>query len=510
MSKTLLKVLDDILIDLYNKNSISSDKNIINILYDDIHKILDLIDEYINKIKKNKKQYSSQFAEFLNFDNKLEKMQRSSTNPLSTIRYIILGMIYRHKKLTLSSKDEFKETKYNVKYITIIGDTEIKQKLFFLYIAIYYFESSIRKLLFIDPINRLSHIGLDFEFNARQIALMQINFETIKNENLETNSYIWLINPGKFNKKQNNLFMQLVVINKNMYKILHGPESLDIPYVYDIMLEGNKEHIVDFTSKIFDTRYLCEYFKVSIDDDKKCSIYDGLKYFDVISKKKYTDLEKSHESMGPVQDISWDINKLSSYHIQYALSDVMFLHKFLLMIYSKIGTITPQYIYSYKYVAAFTRFIFLERKEITDVTEYCKQLVNVVNNYMIKSKKINDNVTLLNIYNDIVQGMKISYENNSNNSGSNKQNKQNKIIIDIDFIMSIGYYKNVINFLFKYITYYVLSKNFTIYEKKNVRMNEKIDITELYKRLADYDFKSILKLSKLFEKESKKIILKKY
>src|SRR5690606_6226194 len=109
------------------------------------------------------------------------------------------------------------------------------------------------------------------------------------------------------------------------------------------------------------------YYKVSLNEDRQCNIYDGLKYFNVITQEKYDDLVQTSENRGPVQDISWNINKLSSFHIKYALYDVLFLEYYVKQLFSFIKNNTPKYYYTYSYISDVVRFSILERREITNI-----------------------------------------------------------------------------------------------------------------------------------------------
>ncbi len=113
------------------------------------------------------------------------------------------------------------------------------------------------------------------------------------------------------------------MINSSIYKILHGPESLDLPYIFTQMLQNRKQHIIKFVRKMYDTRFLCEYFKYSVEADNKCSIYVALRYFGVISDEKLKYLNDTNDSMGPIQNVNWNINTLNSYSTRYALYDVL-------------------------------------------------------------------------------------------------------------------------------------------------------------------------------------------
>ncbi len=289
--------------------------NIIKLLFDNKNKLIEIL-----------VPYSVSVYDLYTRDRKI----------VSLIRLVILHLIEQYYKLKLKEGTEIKHPKSKITYVVTIADDEIKRKLFTLYLLVYYLEAEIRKNMENKPSNEMNikaHVGIDYEFNNRIIALMQINFETVADSNINTNSYIWLLNPSEFDEPSTKILIKYLMTNTTIYKILQGPESLDIPYMYNIMFEGDKETILKFTSKIFDTRFLCEYFRYSVGADKKCSIYYALEYFNTISKEKYDGLELSHDRMGPVQDVSPNIHKMSSFHILYALYDVLFLQHYLVDIF---------------------------------------------------------------------------------------------------------------------------------------------------------------------------------
>jgi hypothetical protein len=165
--------------------------------------------------------------------------------------------------------------------------------------------------------------GIDFEFNRdkktnmRKIALCQINF--IKNNK----SDIFLFYPPNIKK---DIFKNLLLCD--CYKIIHGGESLDLPYLFDNIINKEDRHI--FCNKLVDTRYLCEYYNSSQNDfNSKCRIYDLLLGMKVINKNKYDDLMKNDKLMGNIWDIDIDIMKDSFIKnkelIKYCVYDVVYL-----------------------------------------------------------------------------------------------------------------------------------------------------------------------------------------
>ena len=50
--------------------------------------------------------------------------------------------------------------------------------------------------------------------------------------------------------------------NTNILKILHGAESLDIPYLIDDNFNLELEPSINFFLSMIDTRYMCEYLNI--------------------------------------------------------------------------------------------------------------------------------------------------------------------------------------------------------------------------------------------------------
>lgn len=427
--------------------------------------------------------YINQFFDIKDDDNKLFTI---------ILRLSILKLINIFHKLKLREKNEIKNPKTNINYIVTIADNNTKLNLFILYLLVFDLEIYLRKKYFKGQ-NKLIHVGIDYEFTARQIALMQINFECFSSKKSETNSYIWLINPAFLDITGKQFLIRFLMTNKKIYKIVQGADSLDIPYVYAELLNNNKDSILNFTKKVIDTRFLCEYFRLSMNEERKCSIYDALLYFNTISEEKYNELIKINEAMGPVQDIVWTINKLSSFHIKYALYDVLFLKHFLFDIFNRIKTKTPENVQTYNFIVPLMRFIFVERRNVTTIINEAKKDISPINNYLIKKK--NQNITLITIYNTIIKDLKIPYK---------------KSYIDVNFILSINYFKNTISILLKKIVYYLIIQQFIVYKNKFDLMKEKFSLDKMYNDLSENKFYKIIKFLDLFKKNAKNKIISIY
>lgn len=262
-------------------------------------------------------------------------------------------------------------------------------------------------------------IGIDFEFNTkgkdRKIALCQINFE----KNNDT-SDIFLFYPPFINK---NIFIQLLTA-PNIIKILHGAESLDIPYLFNNIIDEKNRN--NFCNNLYDTRYLCEYYNISNLIDGKCKIYDLLLQMNVIDRHEYDELYKNDKLIGNIWEINIDVTNLIDENIiKYCVYDVKYL---------------PQLFRKFP-----KNYIFMNI--IPKLT-----CINFITRY---NKKINDMFSNVSKYN--------LFKNNTYNM------KYSDIYINIFYILmsneiiynlySINYFKKIIEIIIKNILYSNLNNN---------------------------------------------------
>lgn len=369
---------------------------------------------------------------------------------------------YQQIDAILKACGQLIENKY---YLYITNKDEI-QKLFTIFIFYYSQKMSIKNSIKV-------HIAIDFEFNNQKVALMQ----------LKLGKYIWITNP---NHPDIKIFTKKILLNNEIYKIFHGAESLDLPYIFADLLKNNSRKIFKFIKKYIDTRFLCEYIRTNLQQGGRCSIYDAMLYFNIIDQDKYKTLERINKSLGPIQNTSWDINLLNDKKIKYAYYDVIYLDDLLFGIYDTILNRTPDYSRSYYYIIEIIRFVILERAKVTEILKMISPTVNQMNIYFIK---INDEaIRLVDIFDQ--QHVIVKDEKGS---------------LDIDFIKSNNYVRGIMNYLLKYITYYVIGNDFEIFINKKDVMGQKININILYDRLEEYGFMKMVKLLKLFEKGVKYI-----
>jgi hypothetical protein len=287
-------------------------------------------------------------------------------------------------------------------------------------------------------------IGIDFEFKkiskeTRDIALVQINLETENNI-----AYIFIFYPPNLDNKGLKQLNKLLC-NKKIVKVIHGAESLDILYIFNTLLNNNKNKIKKFIYNLYDTKFLCEYYHLRNDINASCSIYDLLEELKVFDNKQVKYLEKLEKKIGEIYLIEFDIDNLNIDLIEYALFDVIYLptllNKFKKILNNKLTIL----------------------KELTGIVYYYKrdpyyekliENINELNNNFIIYD--NNSIKLIDIYN-----FSYYYKFNDN------------ILVELS---DITYFKKFVQFVFKYIIYQYILNNFTVYISKNIKNNTILDI----------------------------------
>ena len=147
--------------------------DLINFLYENINFILNNFGNIIPNINNFK------YVLFNSSNTELNKnlYSNESFSLCVFFQIIVLKLINLMKSDTYYEKDEINLKKSNIKYELIISNEEIKVKLFILYLLMFHIESTIRSKIFDMDINdNKTFVGIDYEFNNRVIALMQLNF----------------------------------------------------------------------------------------------------------------------------------------------------------------------------------------------------------------------------------------------------------------------------------------------------------------------------------------------
>jgi hypothetical protein len=200
---------------------------------------------------------------------------------------------------------------------------------------------------FIKNKNNNKIVAIDFEFNRvnnkRVIGLCQINFK------INNKANIFLFYPPNINIR---LFEKLL-ISPNIIKVLHGAESLDIPYLFDHVVM--KQNISKFCNNLFDTRYLCEYYNIENNTGGRCRIYELMKQMGAITTEQYNNMIQNDKKLGHIWEIHIDVRNMNNPRlIKYCVDDVEYLpdlyEKFPKNeIYMKIIPAMTQYNYLVRY-----------------------------------------------------------------------------------------------------------------------------------------------------------------
>src|SRR5579872_477157 len=373
--------------------------------------------------------------------------------------------------ILLNGQDEMQVLKTDLKYYVNISFKNEQNIYFQTFILQYALES-----LF----NHHFYIGIDFEYTRKKIQLAQLNFE----HNTALQSFIMIVSPNELEKFMFETFVDLIMCNKYIKKILHGSDSLDIPYVYEQMLEADPTKIIKFTRTLIDTRFLCEYYKLNMEvpSDNKCRIYDSDKenstifYFGVINEKQQGELTQMLDEMPPVHDIEWNVHKMEKSKIFYALRDVIYLKYFYYrMIFVATQTETSiegkkAVMQLYRHVMfELTQFIYLENRGLSFMTNKCKEEVDPINNYMIR--KPNQILKLVDIYNQVLPGIKVADPK-----------------VEIDRLTKVTYYKSRINLIVKKMTYTILTQKCRIYKDRQTLYTDKLDNSYVWEFLEKMNF----------------------
>jgi hypothetical protein len=255
---------------------------------------------------------------------------------------------------------------------------------------------------------------------------------------------ICILYPPQLNNEQYNILIKLLTF-KNITKVIHGSESLDIPYLFNQLFKNNKKIIFKFIDNLFDTKYLCEYYHIENNIINKCSIYDLLLEFKIITKKKYKMLNNIENITGPVYTVTFDINNLSKELLEYALYDVLFLPELIKKFLNKNKIYT-------NLIPEISRLVFFHKRNITNNYSILDNIISKYNNYFIKVD--NDNFKLNDLYYIII----------------------NIINNDIINIIEITYFKKFLELIIKLIIYKNISKKkYIIY----INNNTETDCTDL-------------------------------
>ena len=299
---------------------------------------------------------------------------------------------------------------------------------------------------------------------------MQLNFELIQDET-NNNSFIYIIYPPELDDDSMIFFKDNIMCNKHIFKILHGSDSLDIPYTYTDFFKNDKDKIIKFTSTLIDTKYLCEYHHLDNNIEDKCKIKELLFEHKIINEEQLNNLINNEEKMGNISDIFIDIHNISDELLKYSLYDVLFL-KYL---YLKFVNMDKN-IYE-DLIPEFTRIIFLQRRDVLNITENIDNIIYRLN--LSKIEDFDDNLN--NIFHTIFF---VIYD---------------KKLINL---FNINYFKKYTLNLLKAITYNILIENYKIIMTNNTPFNGYLNIGSIFKQLRQHNFFAIFNLLNYYKEKS--------
>jgi hypothetical protein len=422
---------------------------IIDILYNNFDDLVDLIN------KTNNPQHNKEI-DILNVLMKYKSIDNSKI--VIAIKKIVYLIVKKEHKLIIEGKEDFadkentevrQEEKYYVNIIDNKKDNfQFMKKLFILHVMLFGYEALSQ---YKD--NIMYFAGLDYEFFKQEIALAQLCL--FPNN---TTKFIWIWNPKDLDNIASKRLISNLYTNNAIYKILHGSDSLDTPYMFKELFNNDYDTIFAFIKRMIDTRFLCEFHKIIIhEDNKKCSLYDGLLYFGTITKTKYEQLDSLNKQMGPIHIIKWDISTMTNKNILYALYDVLFLREFMFDILRKTKLHEEINHKNMELIPELTRLVFLEKWKIISILDNNKLVIDSLNNYKIKYN--NQDRTLIDIFDSNIQNLFIE-----------------DIKLQVKDLLEINYLKSSIILILKYVIYYLLLKKYAPDKSDVLKYDDLLDI----------------------------------
>ena len=340
-------------------------------------------------------------------------------------------------------------------------------------------------------------MGIDFEFNTKKIALMQILFEIHKKDKIIKKYYI--VFPPNFELEIYEFFKINIMANTSILKILHGSESLDIPYLVEVFFDMDIELGIEFFLSMIDTRYLCEYLNIERSEPNICRIYDLLEKTQIISAQEKIDLDSNETKMGPIYEIFIDINTLTPELITYSIHDVVYLIDLFQHLKTQIIKTNPK---NYYLLIDAQRYCFMEKRDVTNIGDDLK-LINKMNNYFYYINKSNTKTEY------ILDKLKLYTPSDKTEFYHRISMLKTFEIMIKDFldsfdgpryIISVNYLKsNLINLL-KIITYSIILKNYRVKATKTdiVDYDLESNIKEIRQGLEALDLNHLLELINKF------------
>jgi hypothetical protein len=377
----------------------------------------------------------------------------------------------------LRGEDEMQYLKENIDYYIIRSIKNEQNITFHAFFLIYALGS-----LFTSH----QYVGIDFEYTNKQIQLAQMNFE---HQYINT-SFIMIVAPPELDQDLTEQLIETIYCNPRIRKILHGSDSLDIPYLYGQLLGGDTTKIISFMSAMMDSRLLCEYYKNNLNDpsNNKCAIYDpesarsAVYYFGLVNSEQQERLRIMFDELPPHDVVVWNVHRMPSSQVRYAQYDVFYLKYFcyrITAVASKGVTNEDEFkaIYNLymEIIPELTRFTYLENSKVTNLRIQCKEEVDPCNNYYIK--KDGRMIKMIDIYNTLLPNL----------STTNPPTVISKLTL-------VAHFKLAINTLIKRLIYGHISRKCTVSKDRENLWREKLDNQFIIDYFAEMGFTNLEKI----------------
>lgn len=337
------------------------------------------------------------------------------------------------------------------------------------------------------------YMGIDYEFNTKKIALMQIMFQIDKfslDNKINPIKRFYILYPPELSEKTISYLKRYAMSNLNILKILHGSEALDIPYIVDDFYQTdlyNKSYkVVNFFMSFIDTRYLCEYLNLYENRPNICRIYELLETYNIISSYTKLKLEQNEQKMGPLYELFIDINQLNNNKplITYSIHDVVYLVDLYKILRLNIIKKRPK---DYFILIDCLRYSFMEKRIVSNIGDDIIK-TNIMNNYFytisiqtnsVKSEKI---IKLVQVFDLIIKQYIDSYDSAKH-------------------IFAINYTKANIQNLLKLILYNIILTKYKINASNTEIINYTLntEVKELYNNLVLFEMNYLIEFIKQFE-----------
>lgn len=134
----------------------------------------------------------------------------------------------------------------------------------------------------------------------------------------------FMFDPKSLHNRVRTLLIQRIVANPSVVKVLHGAESLDIPYICQGLLRNDRGLIVRFFAGFQDTLYGCELLRHGR-PGIGCNLYALLDALNVVSPRALQQLRDNERTLGALWKKRIDVRRLTPELVTYAIHDVVFL-----------------------------------------------------------------------------------------------------------------------------------------------------------------------------------------